>query len=105
MKFPLPKAALWLVLLAIVLASCSPKAAAPTLVPTAIATSPEAIVPTTTSSSELSPAVCKVSSSAIPAASAEELAAVASVPPVGETDLVRGPANAAVTIIEYSDYQ
>ncbi|MBA4420317.1 MAG: hypothetical protein C0391_04145 [Anaerolinea sp.] len=101
MKISMPKTALWLVLLAILLASCSPKAAVPTVVPTEVPAT-EVVLPT---DAPAAPAVCKVSSSAIPAASAEELASVASVPPVSETDLVRGPADAAVTIIEYSDYQ
>lgn len=49
--------------------------------------------------------LCTVASSAIPAATEEEATAVAGIPPVSDTDLVRGPETAALTIIEYSDYQ
>jgi len=110
MKRTLPKALLLMVVLAVVLAACIPSPVATvvptqaaTLVPPQPTTDPaavqQAVVPT------LGPVECKSGLSAIQPPTAEQVALVANVPPVNETDLVRGPADAAVTILEYSDYQ
>jgi hypothetical protein len=111
MKHTLPKVLLLLVVTSMVLAACIPSQSVITVVPTQAATqvpqqpttgSPVAqptVVPT------MGPAVCEPGLNAIQPPTAEQAALVANIPPVNETDLVRGPADAAVTILEYSDYQ
>jgi hypothetical protein len=111
MKHTLPKILLLLVVTSIVLTACIPSQPVITVVPTQPATlvpvqptvdpavAQPAVVPT------MGPAVCEQGLNAIQPTTAEQAALVANVPAVNETDLVRGPADAAVTILEYSDYQ
>ncbi len=112
MKRSLPKALLILVALSVILAACIPSPAAPTVAPTQVAATlpavqttadPAAAPPTVLPT--LGPAECKAGLSAIQPPTAEQAAMVAKVPPVNANDLVRGPADASVTILEYSDYQ
>lgn len=95
MKHILPKVLLLFMVTSIVLGACMPSPTAPPAVPN----QSEATVPT------LGPVECKPGLDAIQPPTAEQAALVANIPPVNETDLVRGPADAAVTILEYSDYQ
>lgn len=109
MKQNLPKALLLLVVLSVMLAACIPDPAIPVATPTqpipttAAVEQPTADAPA--AAPELGPAECKPGLSAIQPPTAEQAAMVAKIPPVNENDLVRGPADAAVTILEYADYQ
>ena len=110
MKQPLPKALLILVVLSVMLAACIPDPAIPAeiptqpvLPPTEAVEEPAAIAPV--AAPTLGPAECKPGLSAIQPPTAEQAAMVAMIPPVNADDIVRGPADAAVTILEYSDYQ
>jgi hypothetical protein len=96
---------LLLLLLSVGLAGCLPQAiASPTSAPTATT----AAMPTPTTSlivpleSEILPdAGCTViAREPTPGPTAESI-----YPPVGDADHVKGPADAKVTIIEYSDFQ
>jgi hypothetical protein len=78
------------------LAACAP-AKSPTPVATATAT-----LPPVSSSTQASAAGCRVESSLIPTPDATQLAQYPG--PTGE-DWTQGPADAAVTFIEYGDYQ
>lgn len=98
------KAAFGLLLLSLVLSSCKPAAAevVPTVAPTAVPAGDSAatvVQPTP------GPATCQLAANALPAASSEELAALAAIPPVNENDLIHGSPTAPITILEYSDYQ
>jgi hypothetical protein len=111
MKHTLPKVLLLLVVTSMALTACIPSQSVITLVPTQAAT-PVPQQPTTDSTAAqptlvptMGPAVCEPGLNAIQPPTAEQAALVANIPPVNETDLVRGPADAAVTILEYSDYQ
>jgi|WetSurMetagenome_2_1015567.scaffolds.fasta_scaffold48676_3 cyclophilin family peptidyl-prolyl cis-trans isomerase/protein-disulfide isomerase len=111
MKHPLPKALLLFVVLALLLVACIPNQPVITVVPTLAAT-PVPPQPTTGSAvtqptvvPTMGPATCEPGLNAIQPPTAEQVALVAKIPPVSETDMVRGPADAAVTILEYSDYQ
>jgi hypothetical protein len=111
MKHTLPKVLLLLVVTSIVMAACIPSQPVITVVPTQPATlvpvqpkvdsavAQPTVVPT------IGPATCQPGLNAIQPPTAEQAALVANIPPVNETDLVRGPADASVTILEYSDYQ
>ncbi len=94
-----------LMLLAVSLAGCLPQAtASPTLAPTS--TIPVRLSPTTPATlaigSELLPdSGCTViTKKPTPGPTAESI-----YPPVTEADHAKGPADARVTIIEYSDFQ
>ena len=93
------------------LTACIPSPAAPTAIPTQVAATvaptsvPVADTAQPTAEPTLGPAACTAGASAIQPPTAEQLALVANIPPVNETDQVRGPADAAITILEYSDYQ
>jgi|GEM_PF-4094572 len=98
------KAVFGLLLLSLVLSSCKPAAAE------VVPTEAPAVVPTGDSAATVvqptpGPATCQLATNALPAASSEELSALAALPPVNENDLVRGSAAAPITILEYSDYQ
>jgi hypothetical protein len=92
-----------LVLISIALAGCLPQVQAP---PTATATARSRPAPTVVltvpSQAALSPdSGCTViSRKPTPGPTAESI-----FPPVSDGDWVKGPANAKVTIIEYSDFQ
>lgn len=111
MKPSLPKVFFILVVISMALTACIPSPAVPTAVPTQV---PATVAPTgipvadtaqPTALPTLGPASCTAGASAIQPPTAEQLALVANIPPVNETDQVRGPADAAITILEYSDYQ
>jgi hypothetical protein len=111
MKQTLPKALFLLVVLSVMLAACIPDPVIPAVTPT------QPVLPPTEAVEEpaaeapaaaapaLGPAECKPGLSAIQPPTAEQAAMVAMIPPVNADDIVRGPADAAVTILEYSDYQ
>ncbi len=113
MRRSLPKVLLLLAALSVMMAACIPSPTSPVPAPTQVAATQPIVQATTapvaaaepTVLPTLGPAECKAGLSAIQPPTAEQAAMVAKVPPVNEQDLVRGPADAAVTIIEYSDYQ
>jgi protein-disulfide isomerase len=109
MKSSIPKVFIILVAISMVLAACIPSpTAAPTAVPvlpTASSATAAPVAAQPTAVPTLGPAECKAGASAVPPATAEQTALVANVPSVNDTDLVRGPSDATVTILEYSDYQ
>lgn len=84
---------LLLIAAGLLLSACSPAAQAPVIQPTATPTA----APT-----QLTPARCTVESSLRPTAGPTELALY---PPPGSADWTLGPSTAAVTILEYADFQ
>jgi hypothetical protein len=92
-----------LVLIAVVLVGCLPEVqATPTAPPTAQARLAPTVVQTVPAQAALGPdSGCTViTQKPTPGPTEESI-----FPPVSNTDWVKGPANAKVTIIEYSDFQ
>ncbi len=86
------KAFLWLALGVLALSACAPKATPTTNVPTAAPSpTPAPTGASTTTCQAVSPFFASLPSINVPA--------------VSDADWVRGPADAAVTLIEYSDFQ
>ncbi len=112
MRPSIPKIFIILVVISLALTACIPSPTAPTALPTQVPALPTESSATAapvaakpTPAPTLGPAECKAGASAIQPVTAEQAALVANIPPVSETDLVRGPSDATVTILEYSDYQ
>lgn len=92
---------LFLLLMVLALAGCLPQVQA---TPTSTATTQARPVPTVVLSvpaESLPDSGCTVvTKKPTPGPTAESI-----FPPIGDTDWVKGPANAKITIIEYSDFQ
>jgi hypothetical protein len=91
------------VLIALVLAGCLPNGlATPSATPTTNATPAPTVVLTVPEEASISPAVgCTViTQKPTPGPTPESI-----FPPVSDSDWVKGPATARVTILEYADFQ